>query len=106
MTATLKHVANQYILIVDESPINGQWYYDKINEAIVKAHHIKYDYNLYPKLWRIIAAQNLDGVKTIRILLSKKTMFTKVGEYKKLFKKLIDTEVEVTEEENYWVVRL
>lgn len=102
--ATLKHVANQYILIVDERPRQNEWWYHP-NGVINNINNELNDPD-YNDCCRIIAAQNLEGVKTIRILLSKKTLFTKVSEYEKLFKKFIDTEVEVTENEDYYLIRL
>ena len=110
MKAILKHVDNQYILIVDEWPSHKElWYYyngftDKISN---NPNDINSEY-----WWRIIAAENLDGVKGIRFKViptggncidDDRNIEEVINEKAKL---LIDTEVEVTEEKYYYLIRL
>ena len=99
MKATLKHVANQYILIVDERPRHGEWLYHP-NGVINNINNELNDPD-YNDCCRIIAAENVEGVKGIKI---KTDDFFSITDEE--YFELIDTEVEVTEEENYWLVRL
>lgn len=99
MKATLKHVANQYILIVDERPRHNEWWYHP-NGVINNINNELNDPD-YNDCWRIIAAENLNGVKRIKVDF-KRLMSISDEE----FISLIDTEVEVKEREEYWVVRL
>ena len=99
MKATLKHVGNQYILIVNERPAKNEYYYD------FELDYIGFDVSgigkKHNEMWRIIAAENLEGVKRIKVDF-KRLMSISDEE----FISLIDTEVELTEHEDYWVVRL
>lgn len=121
MKATLKHASGQYVLIqtkhtkeLGTPPILGNWYltlqhgiksktwdlrqYTKEN-PLLKA-------NLVSGVYQVIAAENLEGVKGIKFKVNKAIIFHNDGNYKMLVKKLIDTEVEVTEKQEYWIVRL
>lgn len=101
MKATLKHVANQYILIVDERPKIGEYYYRtqiNIRECIYDS---EYDDNDF----KIIAAENLDGVKGIALNVDD-TLITDKSLIHDLLNEVSFEEVEVTEHEDYWVVRV
>lgn len=66
MKATLKHASGQYVLIVDERPKENEWYLD-IESEVYNDIIIQNIINVfYPTWWRIIAAENLKGVKGIR----------------------------------------
>lgn len=99
--ATLKHVANQYILIVDERPELLDWFYDIKHKTINKNTFTQIE---IPDTWdKIIAAENLDDVKGIKYKLDDRLTIYQKGD---VIMRSIDTEIEVIEEENYWVVRL
>lgn len=104
--AILKHVANQYILIVEGKPKQTQWYLDDAGK--IRINYINdYDYWVNrPNYKCIIAAENLDGVKGIRFRIDRVSLFTSDVSYKNILNNLIDTEVEVTEEEDYYLIRL
>lgn len=122
--AKLKHASGQYVLIKTKDtkelgtpPILGNWYltlqhginktktwdlrqYTKEN-PLLKA-------NLVSGVYQVIAADNLDGVKGIRFNIKDPVNndYLNAMGFDKLFESLIDTEVEVTEDGEYWIVRL
>lgn len=99
MKAILKHVANQYILIVDKRPRHLEWWYHP-NGVINNINNELNDPD-YNDCCRIIAAENLEGVKRIKVDF-KRLMSISDEE----FVSFIDTEVEVTEEKDYYLIRL
>lgn len=113
MKATLKHVANQYILIVDERPKQNEWWYHQ-NGVINNINNELNDPD-YNDCCRIIAAESLDGVKGIGFK-DKEYILNNIPKHirfkndettwKEYLEQYIDTEVEVTKEEDYWLVRL
>lgn len=108
MKATLKHASGQYVLIVDERPKQNEWYYyinSELNDPISQA---LFGYGKHSDWWRIIAAENLEGIKGIRFKCydTETNRYIITSEPKEYVKPYIDTEVELTEEEDYWVVRL
>ena len=90
MTATLKHTTQGYVLIVDERPSIGDWSYNFDNTFLYGDK-------------KIIAAENLEGVKGIRIEHNNHLLQSKS---KRVHEILDGKEVEATEHEEYWVVEL
>lgn len=105
MKATLKHVANQYILIVDERPRHGEWWYYVNSGQRYPITRAIEGYGKHSEWWRIIAAENLDGVKGIALNVDD-TLITDKILIHDLLNEVSFEEVEVTEEEDYWVVKL
>lgn len=108
MTATLKNTTQGYVLIVDERPKRNEWYY-YFNEGLTQPiSQALFGYkNNYADWYRIIASETpLEGVKGIRFRVNKNIIFHNDGNYERLVKKLIDTEVQATEHKEYWVVGL
>ena len=115
MKAILKHVANQYILIVDERPTINEWYLDD-------ADNVRLSYVSDTTFWlsrgnycKILAHENLDGVKGIKFK-DKEYILSNIPKHvrfrddettwKEYLEQYIDTEVEVTEKEDYYLIRL
>lgn len=105
MKTTLKHVANQYILIVDERPRHGEWWYHP-NGVINNINNELNDPD-YNDCCRIIAAENLNGVKGIAMIIDDR-IITDIELISDFFNeyRFTDTEIEVTEEEDYYLIRL
>lgn len=99
--ATLKHVANQYILIVDERPRHNEWWYHP-NGVINNINNELNDPD-YNDCCRIIAAENLESVKGIRIEYNNHLLKSKQSRIREM---LDGKEVQVTECKDYWLVRL
>lgn len=119
MKATLKHVANQYILIATQDtktlgspPIIGKWYLTqqgfKVKTWDLKQYtkpNILLKSNLVSYVYEVLASEYIIDLPTIIIqhkglyLLPKKDIET-------LMQSRVDTEVEVTEEEDYYLIRL
>lgn len=107
--ATLKHVANQYVLIVNEPIVDKNLYsilLNRIGEKLTQNQVFYLKSCNLKGLSSIIAAENLDGVKGIRFRIDRVSLFTSDVSYKNILNNLIDTEVEVTEEEDYYLIRL
>lgn len=101
MKATLKHVDNQYILIVDERPKIGNWYINTAFFNPIIFYKSKNDFQHFEH--KIIAAENINGVKGIRIEYNNHLLKSKQSRIREM---LDGKEVQVTECKDYWLVRL
>lgn len=108
MTATLKNTPQGYVLIVDERPKIGDKYIS-IYTGNTYTRQMENDKQYSSNHFKIIASETpLEGVKGIRFHIKDSltnTYATAVG-WDRYIKDHIDTEVQATEHEEYWVVGL